>query len=167
MGDIIRFKENPWPEGHRIIEFVWSGRLDPESGIWFDFHLETEDYYAGDEDDDYVVDEEEEEAEETDWKWIDWQSKITWGNYHSCILSSTYWEEGEKGFLVGTKEEKLDFSRLEGKDIIVDPLKSYDLMSLHFIFIFWDMIRLPTIGFTFIDKFPVMSSPYCGREKLR
>lgn len=125
IKDIIIFKDNPWPEGHKITEFVWSGRIEPESGVWFDFHLETEDYYEGDEDYFKGDAEEEEEGDESNWKLIDWKSKITWGNYHSCILSSTYWEE-EKGFLIGTKEDKLDFNRLVGKKIIVDPLETYN-----------------------------------------
>lgn len=35
----IFFPGNPWPEGHRIKEFAWSGRLDAKTGLWFDLHV--------------------------------------------------------------------------------------------------------------------------------
>lgn len=105
----IFFKDNPYPNGHKIKEFVWSGRFESETGIWFDFHLETEDYYAEDE----SFDEEIEPQS-------DWEAKIVWGNYHSCILSSTYWGDG--GILVGSSENKLDFEELEGTKLIADKL---------------------------------------------
>jgi hypothetical protein len=41
----IYFKDNPWPEGHPIKEFVWSARIEG-SDVWFDMHLETENYYS-------------------------------------------------------------------------------------------------------------------------
>ncbi|MET3287619.1 UNVERIFIED_CONTAM: hypothetical protein ABID98_000189 [Brevibacillus sp. OAP136] len=36
----IYFAGNPWPDGHRIKAFAWSGRLEPGSGLWFDFDLD-------------------------------------------------------------------------------------------------------------------------------
>lgn len=51
----IFFKDNPYPKGHQIKEFVWCARLEAdnegkEDGLYFDFHLETDDYDAEDED---------------------------------------------------------------------------------------------------------------------
>lgn len=114
MEDRIYFHGNPWPEGHKIEAFSWSGRLEPNSGLWFDLHLETEDYYANDDP------EEEEELEDIS----DWQAKIVWCNYHSCTLSSIYW--GHSGFLVGTEQQKFNFQLLAGTTYSVDPLSTYD-----------------------------------------
>lgn len=44
----IFFIGNPYPLGHVIKEFGWSGRLDEDGEIYFDFHLKTDDYYAED-----------------------------------------------------------------------------------------------------------------------
>lgn len=104
----IFFKNNPYPNGHSIKEFIWSGRFEPETGLWFDFHLKTENYYAEDNTDD-------ETEPESDWK-----AKIVWGNYHACTMSSTYWHNG--GILVGTIDNKLDFENLESKILTADKL---------------------------------------------
>ncbi|MGO0062547.1 hypothetical protein ACTID9_21420 [Brevibacillus fluminis] len=111
----IYFAGNPWPDGHRIKAFAWSGRLEPESGLWFDFHLESDDYYADDQDDE---DEEDEDVES------DWASKIVWNNYHSCTLSSTEWGDG--GFMVGSAAEPFDFTCLTQTVLRADPLETYD-----------------------------------------
>ncbi|MGH1433439.1 MAG: hypothetical protein ACRBG0_03165 [Lewinella sp.] len=107
--DRIFFKNNPYPNGHRIQEFCWSGRLIKERGLVFDFHLVTENYYEEDD-----SDEEEEEANS------DWESKMAWGNFHQCTMSSTFWNGN--GAVVGTIGKPLDFSKLLGKTIIIDPL---------------------------------------------
>ena len=104
----IFFKDNPYPNGHRIERFVWSGRFEPETGLWFDFDLQTEDYYREDDSDD------ENEAES------DWQAKIVWGNYHRCSMSSTKWHDG--GILVGSAEQRLDFEKLESTKLAADKL---------------------------------------------
>lgn len=106
----IFFKDNPYPNGHKIKEFVWSGRFEPETGLWFDFHLETEDYDA--EDDTYI---ESEEIGKTNWT-----AKAGWLNFHSCTMSSTNWHFG--GILVGNEENKLDFENLESQKITADEL---------------------------------------------
>ncbi|KPV57770.1 hypothetical protein QJ48_20220 [Paenibacillus sp. A3] len=108
----IFFKDNPWPNGHGIKEFEWHARLEPDSGIWFDLHLESEDYYAEDNDDD----EEDEVPEDAP----DWKHKIVWNNYHSVILSSTYW--GHQGFLAGSAASKLEFGKLPDTTFQVDTL---------------------------------------------
>ena len=59
--DRIFFKDNPFPLGHKIEKFVWSGRLDSERGLLFDFHLQTVDYNAEDKSDDIG-------PPESDWK---------------------------------------------------------------------------------------------------
>lgn len=76
----IYFIDNPYPNGHNIEEFSWSGRIDEYGSIYFDFHLKTENYYANDDEN------EEDEAEGLS----DWDSKIVWGNYQhtSSMLSS-------------------------------------------------------------------------------
>ncbi len=102
----ITFPGNPWPDGHAVTEFVFSARYVPDSGIWIDLHLRTENYYANDTSDDANADEEDEG--EVD----DWTSTVLWHNYHSCTLSSTFWAEeaegGDQGVLAGTEQEPLD-----------------------------------------------------------
>ncbi|WP_291895905.1 hypothetical protein [Chryseobacterium sp.] len=79
----IYFTDNPYPNGHKIEIFNWSGRIDEYGYIWFDFYLKSENYYAND----------DENNEEEDEGLSDWNSKIVWGNYHNCTLSSNYWCE--------------------------------------------------------------------------
>lgn len=117
MNDRIYFVGNPWPNGHKIIEFVWSGRLEPESGLWFDLHLRTEDYYADDPEDE--DDEEDEDDDEGDWK-----AKGCWGNYHRCTLSSTYWDN--PGIQVGSADHPFDFLSIDQQPILVDSLDTLD-----------------------------------------
>ncbi len=95
----IYFKDNPWPSGHGIKEFEWLARLIPDSGIWFDLHLKSADYYEED-----TEDIEEDDIPEDTHSWL---HKEVWNNYHQAIISSTYW--GNKGFLAGTEMNKLDF----------------------------------------------------------
>lgn len=92
----ITFTNNPYPDGHRINTFLWSGRIDPDRGLVFDFHLITEDYYA----EDGNTDEEPDNLP-------DWQSKIVWHNYHKCTLSSKAW--GSDGIVVASAGNKFDF----------------------------------------------------------
>lgn len=118
----IFFKGNPYPKGHRIKEFIWSGRLKKDIGLIFDFHLKTEDYYAEDKG-------EEKENENTS----DWKSKIVWGNYHRCTMSSRYWEGN--GIVVGNKQQKMDFSKLLNSSLVADSLpeaNDYDNEDLAF-----------------------------------
>jgi hypothetical protein len=105
----IYFKDNPYPGGHRINKFVWSGRLDEAERLWFDFHLQTDDYYAEDDT------EENDEEEESDWK-----AKTVWGNYHNCILSSTQWGKG--GVLLPEGNEGFDLPGLQQLELTADLL---------------------------------------------
>ncbi|KAA2223956.1 hypothetical protein [Chryseobacterium sediminis] len=109
----IYFLNNPYPSGHKIVTFNWSGRIDEDGFIWFDFHLKTEDYYAND---DHDSDEEDEDLS-------DWDSKAVWGNYHACTLSSNYWGE-QKGIRINDLDGKLDFEA-----VVKNKLFSNDLPS--------------------------------------
>lgn len=118
----IFFKGNPYPNGHQIEEFVWSGRLKKDRGLIFDFHLLSADYYAEDNS------EEEEDDDKPSWK-----SKIVWGNYHQCTMSSTYWND--QGAVVGSPESKMDFNNLLNKELIIDsvqPGEEYDAEEFAF-----------------------------------
>lgn len=108
MKNRIFFKGNPYPGGHLIKAFSWSARIDPDRGLIFDLHLETDNYYAEDE----TADEQEELR--------DWHSKVVWGNYHNCTLSSTFW--GGNGIVVGTKDRPFDFDHWQEKVFTADPL---------------------------------------------
>lgn len=109
----IAFEDNPWPKGHRLEAFAWSGRLFPGRGVTFDFDLRTANYY---EDDD--PNEPDDDGEEFV---SDWKSKVVWGNYHSCILSSVEWG-GSDGILVGTAKKPIDLEALDGVKFRVDKL---------------------------------------------
>ena len=109
----IFFKGNPYPLGHQIIEFVWSGHLDEIGQLWFDFHLKTDDYYAND-----PITEDEPTEKELDVD--DWHSKIVWGNYHACTMSSTYW--GSNGILIDAAKPKLNFANWPNTRLVADTL---------------------------------------------
>lgn len=120
----IFFLNNPYPNGHKIKKFVWSGRLDEDEKLWFDFHLKTADYDAEDETED--EDEDEDAA--------DWEAKIVWENYNSCTLSSTHWGES-KGILIDTSKGKFHFENLLKTGLSADTLplkKNADLEELAF-----------------------------------
>lgn len=109
----ILFAGNPWPNGHAIKELVWSARLDANTGLWFDLHLESEEYDADDKDEKQPAKPESEPAS-------DWGSKVVWNNYNRCLLSSTRWEQ--RGFLAATKVRRLDFASLGDREFHLDPL---------------------------------------------
>ncbi len=115
----IFFKGNPYSKGHLITNFIWSGRLDQEKGLVFDFHLDTDNYYAEDDSDDI------EEPKS------DWCAKIAWRNFHKCTLSSTEWHYS--GITVGTPHRKFDFKQLN--ELLVDKLpleEGFDFEDLAF-----------------------------------
>ena len=119
----IYFKDNPYPNGHAIKDFVWSGRLDPNSELWFDFHLETEKYYQ------------EDDSEDTTEAESDWKAKSVWDNYHQCTMSSTHWPSNNGGILVGTKEAQFDLNNLTQQALLADTLPladDYDPETLSF-----------------------------------
>lgn len=102
----IYFENNPWPEGHPIKAFEWEAKVK-DGDVWFDFHLESDDYYSERD----IEDDEDVEYES------DWAAPIVWGNYHSCTLSTNYWHEG--GFKVCKASEYTpDF--LDGYEVQID-----------------------------------------------
>lgn len=103
----IFFKGNPFPSGHRVKKFTWSGELDPDKGLIFHFHLETEDYSA------------EDDSENFDEDLPDWLSKTVWNNYHKCTLSSRAWHQD--GIIITVSERKFSFSHLDKLTLIADP----------------------------------------------
>ena len=111
----IIFKGNPFPKGHKIEKFTWDGELDPDKGLIFHLHLETDDYDA--EDDNKDVEEEEDDIS-------DWLSKTVWNNYHSCTLASK--ERYQEGIVVATPDQKFDFRQLDGLTLTADPLPLAD-----------------------------------------
>jgi hypothetical protein len=105
----ITFPGNPWPSGHAIRQLRWTARLEPETGVWFDLHLVSANYYAGD-----PIDERSPEEDDS------WRSKVVWGNYHRCTLSSTFWSDRGRGFLAGTRKRPLDLAALPDRTFRVD-----------------------------------------------
>jgi hypothetical protein len=106
----IYFPGNPWPKGHAITKFAWTGRVERSSGIWFDLHLETEPYRASDP---KASDEDDEDDDASDW-----ESNVVWCNYNSCTLSSTQWNG--YGFLAGSASEPLDWKSLNRRAFAFD-----------------------------------------------
>lgn len=108
----ICFIGNPYPKGHLLKEFVWSGRIEEDESLWFDFHLKSDRYYAED-------DENEQEEQIYDWK-----SKVVWGNYQNCIISSTFW--GNDGIKINKLSQKAMFNDFIKEPLIVDPFPLND-----------------------------------------
>lgn len=114
----IWFRGNPWPDGHAVTSCEWSARVERATGLWFDLHLTTANYYAEDPKSGpnyHTADGEDEDADESDW-----ESKTVWCNYHSCTLSSTYWPGTGFGFLAGSKGAPLDLARIGKKTFAFD-----------------------------------------------
>jgi hypothetical protein len=107
----IWFPGNPWPDGHRVVDFDWTGRLDDAGMLWFDLSLTTAGY---DEEGDPAEDPEDDS----------WQSPVVWGNYHRCSLSSTKWEDAT-GLLAATPRRPFRFT--EPWSLVADPLPIEDL----------------------------------------
>jgi hypothetical protein len=110
----IYFPRNPWPKGHEIRDFVWSGRIERATGVWFDLHLTTVEYYAEDPSSGPNF------CDDADVESDNWRSKTVWCNFHQCTLSSTYWKGQAYGFQVGCKEKPLDFSKFTDRSFSFD-----------------------------------------------
>jgi hypothetical protein len=105
----IWFPGSPWPNGHAIEEFVWSGRLDADGSLWFDFHLKTVDY---DSEGAPTIDLED-----------DWRCPGLWMNSYNCTLSSTEWkEEGSKGLFLGDAARPFRWSGLAASEFTADAV---------------------------------------------
>jgi hypothetical protein len=102
----ITFLGNPWPEGHPIKEFEWLASAR-DGQVWFDFHLQTEDYES-----ERSIDDDEEIEYPSDW-----EAPIVWNNFHACTLSSNNWHDG--GFPVG-QIGKVSLESLDGLEVSVD-----------------------------------------------
>lgn len=135
--DRIYFKDNPWPEGHPIKAFVWSAR-EVDGDVWFDFHLESANYYA---------ERDIEDDEEVDYP-SDWAAPIVWGNYHACTLSSNNWHEG--GFRVCARADYTP-ALLDGLELIVDPdpdaIEDFDDLAFHIYLLGHDAVARHRIRF--------------------
>jgi hypothetical protein len=109
----IWFPGNPWPDGHRLLECAWTGRLDDAGRLWFDLSLATSDY------------DENGAPPEDPGKDGDWVSPSVWSNYHSCSLSSTRWE-GATGLLAATPQRRFGFTDPRPQRLTADPLPIED-----------------------------------------
>ena len=141
MKDRIFFENNPWPEGHTINEFKWTARLK-DGYVWFDMHLETDEYYAERD----IEDDEENEPES------DWEAAGTWSNYHACRLSSNFWHEG--GFKVCPADDySADF--LDGLELSIDPnpedCEDFEDLAFHIYLLGHDAVGHHKIKFERID----------------
>ncbi|WP_353165237.1 hypothetical protein [Empedobacter brevis] len=107
----IYFSNSPFTNGHKVIDFVWSARLDENFDLWLDLHLESDNY---DEEEEYKddLDEIDDISQEN-------AEKQLWINYDHAIISSTYWNN--KGIKIELVDQ-LDFSLLNKKVYEVDPL---------------------------------------------
>ena len=107
----IYFSNSPFTNGHKVIDFVWSARLDENFDLWMDLHLESDNY---DEEEEYKddLDEIDDISEEN-------AEKQLWINYDHAIISSTYWNN--KGIKI-ENEAQLDFNQLNRKTFEIDPL---------------------------------------------
>lgn len=104
-----------FPEGHKLEEFVWSARLMPGKGLFFDFALESGEYDSSDQDFDY--------DSEADVVGI-WNQRGWWRNSHQCWISSVE-EDEDTGFCVGDEQNKLDFKLLDKEKFFADPAEGF------------------------------------------
>jgi hypothetical protein len=107
----IYFSNSPFINGHKVIDFVWSARLDQNFQLWMDLHLETDNY---DEEEEYKddLDEIDDISEEN-------AEKQLWINYDHCIISSTYWSN--KGIKIDDVSD-FNFNQLNKKNFELDSL---------------------------------------------
>ncbi|GAA5079199.1 hypothetical protein GCM10023319_18590 [Nocardia iowensis] len=120
IGRIV-FPGNPWPTGHAIEEFAWTGRIDENGNLWFDLHLRSAEY---------VAEASTKGAAGTD----DWSSPDVWRNYGACTLSSTYWGEDDgTGFLAATPGNPFQLKTLTPQRLTADPLPLLDIDQLEYL----------------------------------
>ncbi|MGI5224414.1 hypothetical protein [Actinoallomurus sp. CA-142502] len=139
----IWFPGNPWPDGHRIAEFRWTGWLSPEDGAGFGFSLKSAPY---DEDDRAELDGEEDHPFGG--------GRATWRNYGWTTIDAM------QGFVAGTPDEPLDFGRLSEREFHVDPLdqvaeyEDHDDYAFHVYLLGHDSVADHRI------RFPVRQAPF-------
>lgn len=112
MRGRIWFLGSPWPGGHSIREFSWTGRLDDCGSLWFDLSLKTVNY-----------DEEAEPLEASGE--ADWVAPIVWQNYHACRLSSA-WDDAA-GVMAAAPGRPFRFTDPDPQTLTADPLPIQDL----------------------------------------
>jgi hypothetical protein len=143
-----------------VSEFAWTGRLDEDGLLWFDLTLRTGAY-----------DEEaapEEDAIEPD----DFQAPDAWLNYHTCTISSTFWEDAT-GVLAATPGRP--FRLAATQRLTADPLPLTDpdaLPAFHIYLLGHDSVAghvidlSPGDGFRF-DWRGRIALTYAGEEEFR
>ncbi|WP_405164912.1 hypothetical protein OG203_07310 [Nocardia sp. NBC_01499] len=120
IGRIV-FPGNPWPAGHAIDEFAWTGRIDENGNLWFDLHLRSAKYdEAGSPKSAVGAD--------------DWSSPQVWRNSGGCTLSSTYWGEDDgTGFLAATPGNPFHLKSLTPQRLTADPLPLAEVDQLEYL----------------------------------
>lgn len=161
----IWFPGNPWPDGHRVDEFAWAGRLDEAGRLWFDMTLRTGPY------DESIVAEGEERDDRSGW-----ESPIVWTNYHRCTMSSTFWEDAT-GLLAATPERLFRLVDQEPQQLTADPLPIDDVdadPAFHVYLLGHDSVADHTITFTadgagghHVDWRGRVALTYAGDEAFR
>jgi len=106
----IFFKDNPWPEGHPIREFVIRANIVDEN-VWFHVSLKTEDYSF----------ERSIEYDENKEYQNSWSAPSVWDNYHRCRIST----EDSNGFIV-SKVSEFNKEYFDYRKINVDSNISFD-----------------------------------------
>jgi hypothetical protein len=160
----IWFPGNPWPEGHRVTEFLWTGRLDRLGWLWFDLTLKTAGY-----------DEEFDAPDSEDEDISDWAAPVVWNNYHACTLSST-WDDAT-GLLAATPERPFRLADPLPQRLTADPLPIEDLdapPAFHVYLLGHDTVADHTVTFTGdgssrhrIDWTGRIALSYVGDEEFR
>ncbi len=152
-GNRIYFKDNPWTEGHSIKEFVWSARIE-DSDVWFDMHLETEDYYS---------ERDIEDDEDVEYP-SDWAAPIAWGNYHSCMLSSNNWHNG--GFKVCSLNQYSP-EYIDGLELSVDTdpesIEDWDELAFHIYLLGHDSVAKHKIKFERVGESKTFNIIWSGK----
>lgn len=122
MKGRITFPGNPWPEGHEILEFLWSAERRGQD-IWFGLHLVTADYY-----DERDIEDDEDADDQPDW-----EAPIVWGNYHRCTISSDFWHHG--GFhacpAAQFTPQSIDGARFDVDPLPLDLADGYETRAFH------------------------------------
>ena len=134
--------------------FDWRARIK-EGKVWFDFHLETEDY-----DSERQIDDDEANGSS------DWEAPIVWNNYHACTLSTRFWHEG--GFPVVNLGGVMSLDALDGLELVVDspPPGNLEDHAFHVYLLGHDAAAEHRIKFTRIagtDRFNIL---WTGRLAL-
>ncbi|MES2826065.1 MAG: hypothetical protein V4732_20865 [Pseudomonadota bacterium] len=149
----IYFRGNPWPEGHLIKEFHWSARIEHDA-VWFDMHIETQNYYS-----------ERDIEDNEDVEYLsDWVAPIVWGNYHSCTLSTNNWHNG--GFKVClVKQYCAEF--MDGLELEIDTnpeaIEDWDELAFHIYLLGHDSAAKHKLKFERIGKTNTFNIIWTGK----